>query len=125
MQPLICDKGDIVNQESHIDRDSVEKDQDPVSIMGGIRLKPDICIFDIHPFAGNVLILPGSDSWLDDSHISSLECIERLFQTDLVVGAICGATMGLASHELLDNRLHTSNDLQVLRMFCPGYTGDK
>jgi len=101
------------------------KDLSPVSTMGGIPLKPEISIFDIHPGSGNVLILPGSDFWLDDSLTESIHCIRQLLQSDLVIGAICGATMGLASHGLLDTRRHTSNDLQVLKMFCPGYQGEK
>ena len=42
-----------------------------------------------------------------------------------MVAAICGATLGLANAGLLDNRPHTSNDLAVLKMFCPGYHGEQ
>lgn len=97
---------------------------DPITTMGGIRLVPDICIQDIQPGPDRLLILPGADTWLDPKQVPVLTTIKRLLQTDITVAAICGATMGLAQAGLLNNRLHTSNDLSALKMFCPDYTGD-
>lgn len=100
------------------------RNQDPITTMGGISLHPEICIEDIKPVSGNILILPGSDTWLDSIHSKSLNCVAGLLKTDLVIAAICGATMGLASIGLLNSRFHTSNDIEVLKMFCPDYTGE-
>lgn len=36
---------------------------------------------------------------------------------------ICGATVALANHGLLDQRPHTSNGAGFLEMFSPGYKG--
>ncbi len=48
------------------------------------------------------------------------QCIEK----NIIVAAICGATMALAQNGLLDSRNHTSNDLGYLKMICPNYAGE-
>ncbi|KUK71814.1 DJ-1/PfpI family protein, partial [Methanobacterium sp. 42_16] len=42
----------------------------------------------------------------------------------VIIAAVCGATIALANKGILNNRKHTSNDLEVLKMFCPEYTGE-
>lgn len=71
--------------------------------MGGMVLEPEISINEINPAAGNLLILPGSQTWADPSHIRSIEWVKELLKTDLVIGAICGATMALAQGGALMN----------------------
>jgi putative intracellular protease/amidase len=50
---------------------------------------------------------------------------EKYLEKGIVVGAICGATIGLAMGGVLDQRAHTSNDLGYLKMVCPSYDGEK
>ncbi|PKL63772.1 MAG: glutamine amidotransferase [Methanomicrobiales archaeon HGW-Methanomicrobiales-3] len=97
---------------------------DAVTTMGGLRLKPDVAIASIDPGAGDLLLLPGADTWLDPAQAPVIAKVKQVLDSDAVVGAICGATMALANAGLLDERLHTSNDLAVLKMFCPGYHGE-
>jgi putative intracellular protease/amidase len=40
------------------------------------------------------------------------------------VAGICGATIALADNGLLDNKRHTSNDIEVLKIFCKKYKGE-
>ncbi|PWR73117.1 type 1 glutamine amidotransferase family protein [Methanospirillum stamsii] len=98
---------------------------DPITTMGGIKLVPEITFGDIQPKQGNVLILPGSNTWMDPVQDQVLEKVRGFLETDILTGAICGATMGLARAGLLNNRPHTSNDLAVLKTYCSGYTGDE
>ncbi|HWQ66225.1 MAG TPA: type 1 glutamine amidotransferase family protein [Methanospirillum sp.] len=98
--------------------------REPITTMGGVHLVPDLSIEEIQPGADHVLILPGADTWLDPIQAPVLEMVRKLLETDMVIAAICGATMGLAQTGLLNNRKHTSNDLQALKMFCPEYSGD-
>jgi putative intracellular protease/amidase len=98
---------------------------DPVTAMGGLCLRPDITLPEIRPDAGNVLILPGGDTWLDPVQAPVLEMAGRFLKNELVIAAICGATMGLAQAGLLNSRPHTGNNLDTLKMFCPGYTGER
>jgi putative intracellular protease/amidase len=97
---------------------------DPVTTMGGLTLKPDILIADIRPKEGDLLILPGADTWLDPAQAPVMAKIGELLKAGVVIAAICGATLGLANAGLLDNRRHTSNDLMALKMFCPNYKGE-
>jgi len=95
-----------------------------VTTMGGLPLTPDILVDEIHPEAGDLLLLPGAETWLDPAQQEIIDTTERLLAGGMVVGAICGATLALAQAGLLDRRSHTSNDLEALRLFCPKYKGD-
>ncbi|MFH0966487.1 MAG: DJ-1/PfpI family protein [Methanobacteriota archaeon] len=95
----------------------------PIKTMGGLHLTPDILVTDIRPGPDTLLILPGADTWLDPVQGQILEKVSQLLEADIVIAAICGATMGLAEAGLLNHRKHTSNNLQALTMFCPGYSG--
>jgi putative intracellular protease/amidase len=96
---------------------------DTVPTMGGLQLVPEILIGDIQPAPGDVLILPGADTWLDPAQAPAIRAADRLSDAGILVAAICGATLGLANAGLLDNRPHTSNDPAALKMFCPNYHG--
>jgi len=98
---------------------------DPITTMGGLHISPEMLISDIQPSDGDVLLLPGADIWLDPSQQQTLATAGRLLGEGMIVAAICGATLGLASAGLLDHRPHTSNDLAALRMFCPAYKGEE
>jgi putative intracellular protease/amidase len=98
---------------------------DPVITMGGLQLKPEVLIRDIQPVAGDVLVLPGADTWMDPSQEPALATAGRLLDEGIDVAAICGGTVGLANAGLLDKRPHTSNDPAALKMFCPNYRGEK
>ena len=98
---------------------------DTIVTMGGLRLKPDMLIADIHPGESDLLLLPGADTWLDPAQATVLAKAREVLEGDAVVATICGATFGLANAGLLDKRPHTSNDLAAVKMFCPHYTGER
>jgi putative intracellular protease/amidase len=98
---------------------------DTITTMGGIRMAPEVLISDIKPGTGDVLVLPGADTWLDPAQEPVITKIRELLSHGTVVAAICGATLGLANAGLLDSRPHTSNDPAVLKMFCPHYRGQR
>lgn len=97
--------------------------QDAITTMGGLHLTPEMLINDIRPGPHDILVLPGSDLWLDPVSAPAIRTAQRLLHEGRFVAAICGATLGLANAGLLDTRPHTSNDLEVLKMFCPQYRG--
>lgn len=96
----------------------------PVTTMGGVHLTPEVLIRDILPVPGDILVLPGADTWLDPVQAPALQVAGRLLDDGMFIAAICGATLGLANAGLLDNRPHTSNDPASLKMFCPNYRGE-
>lgn len=46
-------------------------------------------------------------------------------QQGVVVAAICGATVALAKHGILNTRKHTSSDKAFLKMSCSEYLGER
>lgn len=95
----------------------------PITTMGGMRIVPDKAISDVTFAEGDLLILPGADTWADANNRGIIEAVSDLIDKQVVVAAICGATIALANQGLLNHRSHTSNDKEVLKMFCPEYSG--
>jgi len=95
----------------------------PIKTMGGITITPDKDINDVKFQAGDLLILPGADTWMDEKNKKILEIVSKLINKKIIVAAICGATVALAQTGLLDNKKHTSNGQDFLKMFCPDYIG--
>lgn len=97
----------------------------PVLTMGGIRIYPDISVDKLHVSKSSLLILPGGDTWLNPVHLPIIKITEEFLAEGKPVAAICGATASLAEAGILNKRLHTSNDLQFLKMVCPKYRGEE
>lgn len=95
----------------------------PIQTMGGITIAPDAVIDDAVFGEGDVLILPGADTWFDENNLRVIDMMKELIDKNITVAAICGATLALASKGVLDNRKHTSNDKAYLTMTCPDYRG--
>lgn len=96
---------------------------EPVRTMGGLTIVPDCAIEDIVADKTSVLLLPGADTWNDPKHAPIIEKASELLALGAAVGAICGATIALAHHGLLDQRPHTSNGPGFIEMFSPNYKG--
>ncbi|MNP13504.1 putative protease YdeA [compost metagenome] len=86
---------------------------------------PDIKVDECSIKSVDALILPGGNTWTEAIHVPILKIAEMCLKEGIVVGAICGATLGLAQAGLLDSRWHTSNDLAYLKMICHSYTGEE
>lgn len=95
----------------------------PIKTMGGIMITPDKDIADVEFQEDDLLILPGADTWMNGNHEKILNIVAEVMNKKVIVAAICGATMALAQKGLLDNRKHTSNGKEVLKMFCSAYQG--
>ncbi len=98
---------------------------EPIKTMGGITITPDKCIDKITFHEKDLLILPGAETWLEESNNKILNLVSDVINKNVIIAAICGATMALAQKGLLDNRKHTSNAKELLKMTCPEYAGDK
>jgi len=96
-----------------------------VVTMGGLKIVPDMVVDEFNMNDAAALILPGGNTWTDPVHDGVLSLAGKCLDTDIVVAAVCGATMGLARAGLLDRRYHTSNALEVLKTVCPQYTGEQ
>lgn len=97
---------------------------DPIKTMGGITITPDENIDNIKFEEDDLLILPGADTWTEEENKKIIDIVPGILNEKVIIAAVCGATVALANKGILNNRKHTSNDIEFLKMFCPEYTGE-
>jgi len=97
---------------------------EPVKTMGGITIVPDESIDNIGFKEDDLLILPGADTWMEEENKKIIDTVSGIIDKKVIVAAICGATFALANKGILNDRNHTSNSMEVLKMFCHEYTGE-
>lgn len=102
---------------------TVAAQNQPVVTMGGLTMMPDITLTECRPAQNDLLILPGGNTWETDIHAQVIALARQCLATGVLTAAICGATVGLARAGLLNDRKHTSSDLNYLKAVCPAYTG--
>lgn len=103
---------------------TVAATRDAVTTVGGVRIVPDLTVDDISPEDSAMLILPGANTWDTKENGAFADAARRFLEAGVPVAAICGGTFGLADAGLLDNREHTSSDLQYLSL-SENYQGAK
>ena len=97
---------------------------EPIKTMGGIAITPDKSIDNIKFNEGDLLILPGADTWMEEENKKIIDIVSDIINKKIIIGAICGATVALANKGILNNRKHTSIDIEFLKMSCPEYNGE-
>ncbi|MFH8608760.1 type 1 glutamine amidotransferase family protein [Streptomyces sp. NPDC018029] len=94
----------------------------PVTSIGGLRVQPDLALGELRPEDSSLLVLPGADLWDTSDDLAPFARTARAFlDAGVPVGAICGATAGLAREGLLDDRGHTS--AAPMYLAATGYRG--
>ena len=95
--------------------------------MGGLKITPNYALNEINKEDIIALILIGADMqlWLNSEQEPILNLAIELLKRNILVAGICGATLGLASKGLLDERVHTSNIEFLLTNFVKDYKGIK
>lgn len=101
----------------------IGNDKLPITTMGGMTITPDKAISEIKFNDGDILILPGADTWYDERNQGIIELAKELSNSNVIIAAICGATMALAQAGVFNTRKHTSNGNGFLQMMCPHYSG--
>ena len=94
-----------------------------ITSMGGMEIKVDLKLSDVKFEKGDLLILPGADTWMEEGHSQVIGMVEGLLEKGVIVAAVCGATIALAYAGILDHYKHTSNGKGFLEMVCPTYKG--
>ena len=97
--------------------------KEAIKTLGGLTLIPDCSIDEINENEMAALLLPGANTWNDDAQMPILKMAVSCIEHNILVGAICGATLALAELGVLNNRLHTSNAVEYLCAFSKNYTG--
>jgi len=87
----------------------------PIKSIGGFTTIPDYGIEDLPlDYAGIVLV--GGMSWRTDEAKQIAPIVKQAYADGKIVGAICDATVFLGMNGLLNERKHTSNTLENLKL---------
>ena len=101
----------------------IAADKEPKASMGGLRANIDYTISEYNDFADlTMLILPGGASWQEAPHNEIASFVKKVIDSKIPVAAICGATIFLGRHGLLDNVKHTGDELELF-LEHSGYKG--
>jgi len=100
---------------------TVGESGEPITTMGGVRIRPDVPLHELDPAGSDLLILPGGDMWDAGGGGAFAAMAGRFLDAGVPVAAMCGATAGLARAGLLDKRAHTSAAAEYLA--ATGYAG--
>lgn len=95
-----------------------------IKTAGGITVVPDITLEEIDEMQAGALLLIGGDTWQEKSNQPILEMTNSFLEKNILVAAICGATLGLANNGILNSYYHTSNALFFLQG-SDKYQGEK
>jgi putative intracellular protease/amidase len=98
-------------------------DKKPKISMGGFYTIPDYSIND-YPKEFAILLLIGGNAWMEKKNNSIKPVVDYAVEHNIPVGAICGATFFMGENGYLDNRKHTSNTLEFLKLQSPNYKGE-
>ena len=113
-----------INKSEQFDLVYFSENGDTVTSMGGLQIKPTTSLNKLKPEDIDLLILPGGTAWEKGEVTAIGELTKSLFESGKPIAAICAATTYLGHLGLLDNRKHTSNDLNYLKAMAPQYHGD-
>ena len=91
-----------------------------VRSMGGLRVcdLPDVAVQ-----GDEVIVLCGSEGWTRPDAPDLTALLQAAHGRGQTVAGICAGTLALGRAGLLADRAHTSNSLDFLRHFLPGYIG--
>ena len=112
------------NKGEHLIVKTVGLTKDPITTMGGMSITPDLTLRAVTVESSAMLILVGGDTWQDPKHQPVVTKARELLDANANVAAICGATSALAEAGLFDQRPHTSNGIEYLKMVAPHYQGN-
>src|SRR5258705_575647 len=113
-----------INRSGRFEVVSVGFSKEPVTTMGGLKLRPDITLDEVTSSGVRIFMLPGGDMWEVESNEKLKTLLQRLHADNILIGAICGATLEIARAGLTRNIRHTSNSKNFLKTIVTDYGDD-
>jgi putative intracellular protease/amidase len=98
-------------------------DGGPVESIGGVRAAADLAFADVNPADDTILLLIGSNAWIDFRDEKFFELLRRAHDRGNSIGTICAGTLAAARAGIFATHAHTSNDQAFLRVHARGYAG--
>ena len=105
------------NRTKEFEVKTVAFNKEPILTLGGLTIIPDYTISEVDFSTTTALLLPGSSAWRNKENQEILRKAQECLNNNILVGAICGATLALADYGILDKFKHTSNSLEYLISF--------
>lgn len=104
---------------------TISFDNLPKASIGGMRVEIDYVIDAYRDFKNlAMLILPGGYSWQENRYDEIADFVKAVMESNIPVAAICGATIFLGKHGILDKIKHTGDELELFTIE-PGYNGQQ
>lgn len=97
---------------------------EPVVTMGGCKICPDTTLDAIRPEEAAIFILPGGTMWEQGPNEDVIEFVGHIHAKDVIIAAICGATLEVARAGLTRGLYHTSNSQGYLKAMFRDYQDD-
>ena len=98
--------------------------EQPVTTMGGVRILPDITLEAFNADEAAIFIMPGGDAWEERSNEKVIALLRELKAKNILIAAICGATLEIARAGLTKDTRHTSNALGYLKGIVADYADE-
>ena len=92
-----------------------------VITMGGLKLQSDVTLEDVNPEEAAFFMLPGGDMWQEISFPEIEALLRHMHEREVLIGAICAATLEIARAGLTRGIRHTSNSQVFLKAAVPDY----
>jgi putative intracellular protease/amidase len=92
-----------------------------ITTMAGLKVTPDLALDEVKTENSALLLLPGGDMWEEQSQSALQSLLQNFHEHQVVIAAICGATLELARAGLTNQCRHTSNALSYLKSMVPDY----
>ena len=111
--------------QGQYDIKTVSLSKDSVQSIGGFKVLPD---YDLHtvPNDYEAVILIGGMTWRNEDAQQVQALVKDCFQKGKVLGGICDASGFLGTAGVLNDVIHTGNDLNDLKQWAgSSYTGEK
>ena len=111
--------------QGQYDIKTVSVSQEYVQSIGGFRVLPDYDIMSV-PEDYEALILIGGMTWRNQNTQQIKTLVKDCYQKGKVLGGICDASAFLGTTGVLNDVMHTGNDLEDLKQWAgSAYTGEK
>jgi putative intracellular protease/amidase len=95
--------------------------REAVVTMGGLKVMPDIAIDEIEARETAIFMLPGGNRWEEGPDQRVDELLRRLHADEILIGALCAATLEIGRAGLTRGVRHTSNSKSYLKEMVPEY----
>ena len=113
-----------INKSGKFDVVTAGFSRQSITTMAGLKLQPDVTLEDVNPQEAAFFMLPGGDMWQENSFPEIQALLHRLHEREVLIGAICAATLEIARAGLTREVRHTSNSKAFLKATVPDYKDD-